>query len=77
MYFHYVLYFELLHYSSVSKVVSYVLEDRVSLPVSGRYYYPLHHCVQTGSGEHPASEPFPRGTKPDRVADSCPPRVEV
>jgi hypothetical protein len=69
------------HDSSVSIALGYVLDDRgsrVQFLVGAGNFSP-HHCVQNGSGAHPASCPV--GTRapslgvkrPGREADHSPP----
>jgi len=62
-------------------VLGYRLDDwgfRVRFPV-GAGNFSLHHCVQKGSGAHPASYPmgtsgsFPGGTAARGRADHSPP----
>jgi hypothetical protein len=64
--------------SSVSIALGYGLDDGGSwvqfLARAGNF--PLHHCIQTGSGAHPASHSgaLPLGVKrPGREADHSPP----
>jgi hypothetical protein len=51
------------HDSSVSIALGYGLDDRGSRVrlLVGTGNFSLHHCVQNGSGAHPAS--YPMGTK--------------
>jgi hypothetical protein len=67
--------------SSVGIALGYRLDDlgyRVRFPV-GAGNFSLHHRVQNGSGDHPASYPvgtrgsFPGGKRPGREADHSPP----
>jgi hypothetical protein len=55
--------FEMCHNSSVGIALSYGLDDRCSRVrfSAGAGNFSLHHCVQNGSGAHPAS--YPRDTR--------------